>query len=58
MKITKGGDKVVLQQTKKPPVDLDKIWAELDALGASDFLPDGIPDEAPVKPDPRVFYDE
>ena len=32
--------------------------AELDALGAKDFLPDGIPDEAPVEPDPRVFVDE
>jgi antitoxin VapB len=45
-------------QMDKPPVDLDKFWAELDALGARDFLPDGIPDDPPVEPDPRVFFDE
>jgi antitoxin VapB len=43
---------------KKQPFDLDKFWAELDALGARDFLPDGIPDEPPTEPDPRVFFDE
>ena len=31
---------------------------ELDALGAVDFLPDGIPDESPAEPDARVFFDE
>ena len=25
---------------------------------ARDFLPDGIPDEPPAEPDPRVFFDE
>jgi antitoxin VapB len=39
-------------------IDLDQFWAELDALGARDFLPDGIPDEPPAAPDPRAFFDE
>ena len=26
--------------------------------GAKDYLPDGIPDEPPAEPDPRVFFDE
>ncbi len=39
-------------------IDLDQFWAELDALGARDFFPDGIPDEPPAAPDPRVFFDE
>ena len=29
--------------TKKRSIDLDTFWAELDALGAKDFLPHGIP---------------
>jgi antitoxin VapB len=43
---------------EKPTIDLDEFWAKLDALGAGDFLPDGIPDEPPAEPDPRVFFDE
>ena len=58
VRVSKVGDKVVLEPMDKAPVDLDKFWAELDALGARDFLPDGIPDDPPVEPDPRVFFDE
>jgi antitoxin VapB len=56
--ISKVGDKVILEPVKKPPIDLDKFWADLDALGARDFLPECIPDEPPAEPDPRVFFDE
>lgn len=42
----------------KKPIDLDAWFARLDELGARDFLPDGIPDDPPLEPDPRVFFDE
>jgi len=58
VRVSKVGDKVILEPIEKPPIDLDKFWAELDALGAKDFLPDGIPDDPPVEPDPRAFFDE
>ena len=58
VRISKVGDRVILEPLKKPPIDIDKFWAELDALGARDFLPDGIPDDPPLQPDPRVFFDE
>jgi hypothetical protein len=29
-----------------------------EALGARDYLPDGIPDDPPVESDPRVVFDE
>jgi antitoxin VapB len=48
---------MILEPPKKPPVDVGKFWAELDALGAKDFLPDGISDERPAEPDRRVFFD-
>lgn len=57
VRVSKVGDKVILEPIKKEPIDLDKFWAELDALGAKDFLPEGIPDELPVEPDPRVFFE-
>jgi antitoxin VapB len=58
VRVSRVGDKVILEPMKKQPIDLDKFWAELDALGAKDFLPEGIPDEQPVEPDPRVFFDD
>jgi antitoxin VapB len=58
VRASKVGDNVILEPMKKPPVDLDKFWAELDALGATDYLPDGIPDDPPAEPDPRVSFDE
>jgi antitoxin VapB len=59
VRISKVGDKVILEQLKKKqPVDVKAWFARLDELGARDFLPDGIPDDPPVEPDTRVFFDE
>ena len=58
VRISKVGDKVILEPLKKQPVDVEAWFARLDELGARDFLPDGIPDELPAKPDPRVFFDK
>jgi antitoxin VapB len=60
VKISKLGDKVILEPIRAIPADFDfdKFWAKLDALGARDFLPDGIPDDPPAEPDPRAFFDE
>lgn len=58
VRVSKVGDKVILEPLKKQPIDFDKFWVELDALGARNFLPDGIPDEPPAEPDTRVFVDE
>ncbi|WP_315720470.1 MULTISPECIES: antitoxin [unclassified Bradyrhizobium] len=56
--VSKVGEKVILEPMTRAPLDLDKFWAELDALGARDFLPEGIPDDPPLQPDPRTFFDE
>ena len=56
VKVSKVGDKVILEPIKKKPIDFEKFWAELDAIGAADF-PE-IPDDPPAEPDPRVFFDE
>lgn len=39
VRISKVREKVILEPLKKQPTDFDKFWAELDALGARDFLP-------------------
>jgi antitoxin VapB len=33
VRVSKVGDKVILEPLNKPPIDLDKFWADLDALG-------------------------
>jgi antitoxin VapB len=58
VRVSKVGDKVILEPIKKQPFDVDAWFARLDELGGQDFLPEGIPDEAPAEPDPRVFFDE
>jgi antitoxin VapB len=58
VRVSRVGDKVILEPIRKQPFDVDGWFARLDELGARDFLPEGIPDEAPAKPDPRVFFDE
>ncbi len=58
VRVSKVGDKVILEPMEKPPFDVDAWWAKLDALGARDFLPEGPPDDPPTEPDPRKFFDE
>lgn len=45
VQISKVGDKVILEPLKKQAINFEKFWAELDALGARDFLPGRVPDE-------------
>ena len=58
VRISKLGDKVILEPMEKPPFDFEAWFARLDELGGRDFLPEGIPDDPPAEPDPRVFVDE
>ena len=58
VRVSKVGDKVILEPLKKQPFDAEAWFARLDELGGRDFLPEGLPDDPPVEPDPRVFLDE
>ena len=58
VRVSKVGDKVILEPLNKQPFDVEAWFARLDELGARDFLPDGIPDDPPLGPDPRIFVDK
>ncbi|WP_158813120.1 antitoxin [Methylocapsa sp. S129] len=58
VRVTRQGDKVILEPMISPQLDVDALWASLDALGARDFFPDGPPDDPPAQPDPRKFFGE
>jgi antitoxin VapB len=51
VRISREGERVILEPLEKPPFDVAGWRARLAALGASDFLPDGIPDPPPVQPE-------
>src|SRR6476660_2604864 len=47
VRVSKVGDKVILEPIKPPPFDVEAWFARLDELGGGDFLPEGIPDDRP-----------
>jgi antitoxin VapB len=57
VRVSKVGDKVILEPLRKEPIDVDALWAKLDAMGARDFLPDGLPDDPPLAPDDDIAFD-
>jgi antitoxin VapB len=57
-RVSRVGDKIILEPVEKPPFDVNAWFARLDALGGAEFFPDGPPEDPPSKPDPRKFFDE
>ena len=57
VRVSKVGDKVILEPMKAPPFDVKAWRARLDAMGAAEFLPDGLPDDPPVEPDDSISFD-
>ena len=56
VRVSRIGDKVILEAMAKPPFDV-KAWRErLRVMGAADFLPEGRP-EQPLMPDDVVAFD-
>lgn len=39
VRVRRNGDQVILEPMEKGPIDLDRFWAELDAIGAADVSP-------------------
>ena len=56
VRVSKVGDKVILEPLGQH-VDVEALFARLDALGARDFLVEGLPDDPPVEPDPSISFD-
>jgi antitoxin VapB len=51
VRVSRVGDKVILEPMERPPFDVTAWREKLRALGAEDFLPDGLPDDPPVEPE-------
>lgn len=57
VRVSKVGHKVILEPIEKPPFDVEAWRKRLDALGAKDFLPEGLADDAPLMPDDSLSFD-
>jgi antitoxin VapB len=57
VRVSRIGDKVILEPMRKPPFDVAAWRAKLRAMGAQDFLPDGLPDEPPLGPEDDISLD-
>ncbi|MGJ0534315.1 antitoxin [Methylocystis sp.] len=55
VRVSKVGDKVILEPLERPPFDVEAWRAKLDAYLDTDF-PE-LPDEAPLEPDDEVTFD-
>jgi len=56
VRVSRVGNKVILEPIEKPPFDV-KVWrARLRAMGAGDFLPEGRPEQPPM-PDSDIRFD-
>ncbi len=51
VRISREGTKVILEPINEPPFDVEAWRAHLNALGAQDFLPEGLGDEVPILPE-------
>ena len=47
VRISRDGDRIVLEPLR-PPFDVEAWRADLRALGAADFLPEGRPEQPPM----------
>ena len=55
VRVSRVGDKVILQPLEKQPFDV-KAWREkLRFLGSADFLPEGRPEQPPMPDDDFSF---
>ena len=57
VRVSKTGDKVILEPVEKAPFDVKAWRAKLETYGAADFFPDGLPKDPPVEPDDTITSD-
>jgi antitoxin VapB len=58
VRVSKVGDKVILEPLARTEAQMAAVWAEIDGLrNGEDLFPEGGFDDPPAQPDPRKFFD-
>jgi antitoxin VapB len=55
VRVSRMGDRVILEPLTPAPFDVTGWRTRLRALGATDFLPEGRPDQPPLPTDSALF---
>jgi antitoxin VapB len=55
VRVSRQGDKVILEPMEKPPFDFDAWWAKLDEYLDIPFME--VPDDPPSEPDDTISFD-
>jgi antitoxin VapB len=57
VRVSRVGDKVILEPLEKAPFDVAAWRAELVAAGAGNFLPEGLPEDWPSMAEDEISFD-
>jgi antitoxin VapB len=57
VRVSRVGDKVILEPLEKAPFDVAAWRAELVAAGAEKFLPEGLPEDRPSMAEDEISFD-
>jgi antitoxin VapB len=57
VRVSKVGNKVILEPLEKAVFDIEAWRAELGAAGAKAFLPEGLPEDEPIARDDDISFD-
>jgi antitoxin VapB len=57
VRVSKVGDKVILEPMEETPFNVAAWRAELVAAGAADFLAEGLPEDQPSMADDDISFD-
>jgi antitoxin VapB len=57
VRVSKLGDKVILEPLERTKFDVEAWRAELVAAGARAFLPEGLPEDEPGARDDEISFD-
>jgi antitoxin VapB len=57
VRVSKVGDKVILEPLEKTSFDVEAWRAELVAAGAREFLTEGLPEDEPAARDDDISFD-
>jgi antitoxin VapB len=58
VRVSKVGNKVVLEPLARTEEEIAAVWARIDALrNGEDLFPEGGIDDPRAEPDPRKFFD-
>ncbi len=56
-RVSRVGDKVILEPMEKAPFDIEAWRAKLAAAVAKAFLPEGLPEDEPTSVDDDIAFD-